>query len=71
MELLKKLNKITIFSALVFMLLVSSLPTYAGSTGKISGKILEAATGQPLIGANVILVENPGIVILSFNITKT
>lgn len=29
---------------------------FAGTTGKISGKITDAATGEPLIGANIVIV---------------
>jgi len=32
-------------------------PLMAGETGKISGRVTDAANGQPLIGANVMIVE--------------
>ncbi|MBI1938435.1 MAG: TonB-dependent receptor [Ignavibacteriales bacterium] len=38
----------------LFFFLVSNI--FAGTTGKIAGKITDAKTGEPLIGANVLLV---------------
>lgn len=32
-----------------------SVATYAGTTGKIVGMVIDEETGQPLIGANIIL----------------
>ena len=61
MELLKKLNKVIIFSALAIVMVISSFPIYAGSTGKIKGKVTDALTDEPLIGVNVIVSELTGL----------
>ena len=45
-------RKITAF----FFLLFIPLFVYAGTTGKINGKVVDLQTGEPLIGANVIVV---------------
>lgn len=39
----------------IFML-SAAMVMYAGTTGKIAGKIVEESTGEPLVGVNVILV---------------
>ena len=31
--------------------------TYAGTTGKIVGRVIDEETGEPLIGANIILKD--------------
>ncbi len=49
-----KSNYLTAFFMLLFILL--SNPLFAGTTGKITGVITEAATGLPMPGANIILV---------------
>ncbi len=44
----------------VFLLILSALfsaPARAGETGKLAGRVTDAASGQPLIGANVMIVE--------------
>ena len=41
--------------AIIYSFMLSSV-TEAGVTGKISGKVTDAATGEPLLGANVIIV---------------
>jgi len=43
-------------SKFILMFLLSSL-TYAGETGKISGRIIDQRTGEALIGANVVIVS--------------
>ena len=44
------------FKILILIILWGSLSQlYAGTTGKISGRILDATTGDPLAGANVFL----------------
>src|SRR5574338_93121 len=48
-------NSITKFLFLFLFALVPALLAQTG-VGKLSGKIVDAATGEPLIGANVILV---------------
>src|SRR3989304_2818793 len=45
-------------SLLLFALLafaVSAGILYAGTTGKVAGRVTDAATGEPLIGANVVI----------------
>ncbi|MEN8193115.1 MAG: TonB-dependent receptor [Bacteroidota bacterium] len=61
MELLKKLNKVIIFSTLAIVIIISSFPIYAGSTGKIKGKVTDGLTNDPLIGVNVVIAELPGL----------
>lgn len=39
-----------------FIFLISVIPIFAGTTGKISGKIFDKNTGEPLLGANVLIV---------------
>ncbi len=41
---------------LVLLALFIPRPTVAGTTGKISGKVIDASTGEPLIGANVLIL---------------
>ncbi len=45
-------RKITV----LFFLLFLPMLVYAGTTGKIKGKVVDLQTGEPLIGANVIVV---------------
>ncbi len=45
--------RILIFSALLFSLMVSVI--FAGTTGKIAGRVVDKETGEPLIGVNVII----------------
>ena len=40
----------------VLMLLLSALNNFAGTTGKIAGRVTDKKTGEGLIGANVLLV---------------
>ncbi|HPG38868.1 MAG TPA: TonB-dependent receptor [bacterium] len=44
-----------LFSNTVMLLLVIAGVTFAQTTGKITGKVFDAETGEPLIGANVLL----------------
>lgn len=49
-----------IFKIVLGFLLLSSLfavESFAGTTGKISGKITDAETGEPLVGANIIVLS--------------
>lgn len=46
--------------SLVVLLLVLTLPIYAGITGKIAGTINDSDTGEPLVGVNV-LVEGTSL----------
>ncbi|MCB9249410.1 MAG: TonB-dependent receptor [Ignavibacteriales bacterium] len=39
-----------------FIFLISAIQILAGTTGKISGKILDKNTGEPLLGANVLII---------------
>ena len=34
-------------------------PVFSGTTGKIAGRILDKTSGEPLIGANVMVVGTP------------
>ena len=38
------------------LLFIISANSIAGTTGKIAGKVIDATTGEPLIGANVIIM---------------
>ncbi|RLD65476.1 MAG: hypothetical protein DRI84_06755, partial [Bacteroidetes bacterium] len=60
MELLKKLNKIIVFSALTFTMFLSSTQIFAGSTGKISGVVIDGLLNESLVGVNVIIKELTG-----------
>ncbi len=60
MKLLKKLNKIIVFSALAFTMFFSSTQLFAGSTGKISGTVFDGLLNEPLVGVNVIIKELTG-----------
>ncbi|MBN2572785.1 MAG: TonB-dependent receptor [Ignavibacteriales bacterium] len=39
----------------IFILSFSVINLYAGNTGKIAGKVIDAETGEPLIGINIII----------------
>ncbi len=45
-----------IVSLVVYIISMLSTQNFAGTTGKIAGKITDAATGEPLIGANIIIM---------------
>ena len=47
------INKL--FASIFFLLFLFEISLLAGTTGKIAGKILDAASKEPLIGANVII----------------
>ncbi len=40
----------------LLLLLISSHVLYAGTTGKLSGSVKDSQTGEPLVGANIIIV---------------
>jgi len=61
MELLKKLYKVKFLSSLLLILIISTIPILGGSTGKISGTVTDAITGDPLIGVNVVIAEVTGL----------
>jgi len=50
----KKIKALTSFFCLLFLLVSNSVN--AGTTGKIAGKLIDAVNGEPLIGANVIIM---------------
>jgi len=50
----KKLLKTSILTNI--FLLISCIPSLAGTTGKIAGKIIDRTTGEPLLGANVLIM---------------
>jgi outer membrane receptor protein involved in Fe transport len=41
---------------LLLLAVLSSFKVYAGTTGKLTGKVVDAATNEPLIGTNVVVV---------------
>ena len=43
-----------VFKLLAFLVLVSSI-SFAGTTGKITGKVVDQETGEPVVGANVVV----------------
>jgi len=45
----------TKMAMILFILLVTALPLWGGTTGKIAGTVIEAETGDPLPGANVMI----------------
>lgn len=49
-------KRIRIVLGLIFFCSLFSINIFAGETGKISGKIVDANTGEPLIGANVVII---------------
>lgn len=53
--------KVTIFRQLsrvinLFVVLIFSINVFAGTTGKIAGKITDSSTGESLLGANIVVV---------------
>ena len=40
---------------LILMILALPLNLFAGTTGKLAGRVLDADTGEPVVGANVII----------------
>jgi len=44
-----------IFLTIIFLIIISS-SLYAATTGKIFGKVIDKETGEPLIGANILIV---------------
>lgn len=46
----------SILKAFLLIVMFYSHSIYAGTTGKISGKVTDAASGEPLIGINVLVV---------------
>lgn len=44
----------TLLSLLIAVLMMSDF-SFAGTTGKIRGKIIDKDTGEPIVGANVIV----------------
>jgi len=51
---LRKMRSL-IFPLIIVLSLILSHLIYAGITGKIAGKVTDANTGEPLIGANIII----------------
>jgi hypothetical protein len=49
-------KRLTAFLGIVIILLYP-LTIKAGNTGKIAGKVVDAVTGEPLIGANILIEE--------------
>ncbi|MBN1639469.1 MAG: carboxypeptidase-like regulatory domain-containing protein, partial [Ignavibacteriales bacterium] len=42
----------------LLLILLISLPTFAQQTGTITGKVVDAKTKQPLVGANVVILDS-------------
>ena len=40
----------------LLIFLLTPLSIYAGTTGKLSGSVKDAQTGEPLVGANILIV---------------
>jgi hypothetical protein len=51
--------KLTVFLFAVLVLAVGQSVLYAGTTGKINGRVTDKDTGEPLIGANVLIQDTP------------
>jgi len=51
---IRKVIHLILFTSVFLLLSIQFL--YAGTTGKISGKVTDAATGESVIGANIILM---------------
>lgn len=49
-------NTSRMFGVLMTLFLLSVSSLYAGETGKIAGKVVDKNTGEPLVGANIIIV---------------
>ena len=45
-----------LFVTILFFIITVCTNSFAGTTGKISGKIIDSSNGEPLIGANVIIM---------------
>ncbi len=52
---MKERYKMIVFMAFIVIFIFSAATLIAGTTGKIRGIVTEAATGEPLAGANVFL----------------
>jgi outer membrane receptor protein involved in Fe transport len=49
-------NLFMVYSVIALLIFSLNFLLFAGTTGKIAGRIIDAGTGEPLIGANVILI---------------
>lgn len=50
------MHKRILFLSMIYVLICGMvMPVFSGTTGKISGTVTDAATGEPLIGINVII----------------
>ncbi len=56
---IKKNNLFYFVLATLYFTLFTSL-MFAGSTGKIGGKVTDANTGEPLLGANIVVMDGSG-----------
>lgn len=50
------MKRFTILLSLLIILLTQQI-VWSGTTGKISGKVVDAKTGEPLVGANIIIAN--------------
>lgn len=55
MKVVRKIIKTSLLFAFTFALFMNTA-SWAGVTGKISGKVVDARTGEPIINANVVIV---------------
>jgi outer membrane receptor protein involved in Fe transport len=55
LKFIKSNNKMFLYLQIVFIALLSSVAVFAGTTGKISGYITDQETGEPIVGANIII----------------
>ncbi|MBI5020155.1 MAG: TonB-dependent receptor [Ignavibacteriales bacterium] len=61
---MKKYNP---YIAILFLIITAISASYAGNTGKITGKITDAMSGEPVIGANVSVMGTPRGAVTDFD----
>ncbi len=52
--------RLSILTVYILTLTFFSSLLFAGSTGKIAGKVIDAGNGEPLLGANVVVLDGSG-----------
>lgn len=60
MKLIINKNKFFFYSVLSAFLILTQAIVFAGSTGKIAGKVTDSNTGEALLGANVVVMDGSG-----------
>ncbi len=48
-------NKFTCFAVFLFSIFILASLIFSGTTGKIAGRVIDSNTGEPLIGANIMI----------------